>query len=447
AKLLPSVVLADEVPPELLPQQTAVYPPDAAGDGAEDGSRSSLLERLASHVQAAALPLALSAPLTWVWSRFLSGCHPRVAALPLEWHPRQPWLAAADERGRVQILDLGPCLPGRPTANGSAGHRQEVLAAGPGSLRAVLAHDVLSLSWCPTSPGLLAVGTAGGVCLWAVAGEGRPPLAVAGRAAGPWLRHLSTRVAGARVTAVSWSPDGRMLAAASPGQAGLQVWDVASGTPTTIGAGPSAFDTVRWSPCGNYLFTAGTGSRYFYIFETQRWRWARWQTAAASGAASGPGGAAAGPASAACSVVAAAWAPPASGRHPVLLAALSGQSYLVAVHLVEPPPGLAAQLLPVGLPDLQLLAEPAARDAGAAPAGRSDGPSSACSIADMAWDRLGERLAGGHCLALYSTITDPLVSARLLGFARPPRRLCAASAAALGAAATQEGDVAAAASG
>ncbi len=54
-------------------------------------------------------------------------------------------------------------------------------------------------------------------------------------------------------------------------------------------------------------------------------------------------------------MVAAAWAPPGTGprRNPVLLAALSGQSYLVAVHLVDPPPGLTAQLLPVALPELQ----------------------------------------------------------------------------------------------
>lgn len=35
--------------------------------------------------------------------RFLSGCQARAQALPLEWHPRQPWLAAADARGRVQV--------------------------------------------------------------------------------------------------------------------------------------------------------------------------------------------------------------------------------------------------------------------------------------------------------------------------------------------------------
>ncbi len=38
-----------------------------------------------------------------------------------------------------------------------------------------------------------------------------------------------------------------------------QVWDVASGDSTPVGAGPAAFDTVRWSPCGNYVFAGEWG--------------------------------------------------------------------------------------------------------------------------------------------------------------------------------------------
>ncbi|GLC36522.1 hypothetical protein PLESTB_000157600 [Pleodorina starrii] len=473
-KLLPSLLLADELPAELLPQRAAVYPPDASGDGGEDSSgRAPLIERLASHLQAAMRPLALGAPLAFIWSRFLSGCQPRAAASPLEWHPRRPLLAAADSRGRVQLLDLGSVMGAarqhRTGTGGGGPGGGEVLVAGPGAgcLRAVLTHEALnqqalSLSWSPTSPGLLAVGSEGAVGLWAIAGEARPPLAAAGRSGGPWLRLLRTRVAGARVTSLSWSPDGRLLAAASPNQAGLQVWDVASGDSTPVGAGPAAFDMVRWSPCGNYVFAAGTGSRYFYIFETQRWRWARWQTsssnpgasaaAAAAPAVSGGGTAAA----AATSVVAAAWAPAAPGRNPILLAALHGQSYLVAVHLVDSPPGLTAQLLPVALPELH---RGGTRVGGGGAGARSDGggdagvgvagggPSSApgssasasAAVADLAWDPRGERLAvllvpaqgqETHCVAVYGTITDPLVSARLIGLARPPQQLCEAAAAA-----------------
>ncbi|KAG2449277.1 hypothetical protein HYH02_005434 [Chlamydomonas schloesseri] len=576
AKLVPSVVLLGrDVPPELVPQRVAVYPPPhsdatSADAGEETGAGSggasrpgataaflgassgsgggSLLGRLAAPLLA-----PLTGPLNLLWSTFLSGCQPRAAAPPLAWHPRQPWLAAADAWGRVQVLELPAAAAGAagaggrpPVANG--GSRGELLllgaaaaaaaggaaggaaaAAAGGSCRAVLAHEgvqpqALSLAWCPTSPGLLAVGSVGGVALWALsaAGEGRPPVAAAGRGSGPWLRHLRTRVPGARVTGLSWSPCGRLLAAASPGQAGLQVWEVASGTPAAVAAGPAAFDTVRWSPCGNYVFAAGTGSRHFYIFETQRWRWARWQT---DGGASLTAPAAASTASATsppppppASVVAAAWAPALPGRPAVLLAALSAPSlaasatapgssaaaaaaaaaataataaapYLVAVHLVDAPPGLGAQLLPVALPDLQRAAAVAATaTGGAAPggvaaagggAGAASGPVvvPAVAVADMAWDAAGERLAvlvapaagagagrslaaqvglgldwggvgldwggvgldwGGHCVALYGTTTDPLVSCRLLGFARPPAALSAAAAAAAAASGGQE---------
>ncbi|PNW78156.1 hypothetical protein CHLRE_10g466300v5 [Chlamydomonas reinhardtii] len=527
AKLVPSVVLlgpgaasgsgscGGQLPPELAPQRVAVYPPDASSaDGAEEtgaggtsrptaassSAPGSLLGRLAAPLLA-----PLTGPINLLWSTFLSGCQPRAAAPPLAWHPRQPWLAAADSAGRVQVVELPAAAPsgggGRPAA-AAGGGRSEVLVLGAAEglggaggggggccCRAVLAHEAvqpqaLSLAWCPTSPGLLAVGSVGGVALWALsaAGEGRPPVAAAGRGSGPWLRHLRTRVPGARVTGLSWSPCGRLLAAASPGQAGLQVWEVASGSPAAVAAGPAAFDCVRWSPCGNYVFAAGTGSRHFYMFETQRWRWARWQTDGGA-ALSAPTAAAAATASATsppppppASVVAAAWAPALPGRPAVLLAALSAPSatasaggrataagsataaaapYLVAVHLVDAPPGLGAQLLPVALPDLQRAAAVAAGAgpaAAAATAGSGGGAAAASAapvavaVADMAWDAAGERLAvllapaaagaaagnmaAQHCVALYGTTTDPLVSCRLLGFARPPAGLCAAAAAA-----------------
>ncbi|KAG2482598.1 hypothetical protein HYH03_018482 [Edaphochlamys debaryana] len=452
-KLVPSLLLPAAPPPELLPQRPAVYPPDAAGEGAEDGAgRPSLTERLWSQLGALAAPLApLARPLGAVWSTFLSGCRPRPAAPPLEWHPRRPWLAAADGEGRVAVVEVpGAAGPGAGAPgggrNGSLGPgpapRPEVLQAGPGAVRALLAHptlqpQALSLAWCPTSPGLLAVGVPGGVALWAVAGEGRPPLAAAGRGGGPWLRMLRSRVPGARVVGLSWSPDGRLLAAASPDQAGLQVHDVASGVSTPVAAGPAAFDLVRWSPCGNYVFAAGTGARHFYIFETQRWRWARWETAAGP---AGPAGAEinlgpAGPASSSAgsthsSVVAAAWAPAAPGRNPVLLACLGPRGPgggLVALHLVEGAPGLGAQLLPVALPELGAAVRPAP---GAA------SPPGPPRVVDLAWEAAGERLAvllqpqqGAPLVALYATCVDPLVSARLLGFARPGAELCAGAGA------------------
>ncbi|GIL87707.1 hypothetical protein Vretifemale_15745 [Volvox reticuliferus] len=412
-KLLPSVLLSDEasleLPLELLPQGPPVYPPDPAVEGAEGGiSRAALYRWLVKQAQyqgvvrqvqqlgdliarsepirrlqelplsphvgkyVASLGPTLRESMRFAWDvlrRFKADPTPRAIAAPLEWHPRQPWLAAADRWGRVQVVDLGPSL--QATGRESRGARPEVLVSGPGNLRAVLAHEALQeqalcLSWSPTSPGLLAVGSTGLVGLWAMAGEARPPLAAAGRVTGPWLRLLKTAVAGSRVTSLSWSPDGRLLAAASMNQAGLQVWDVATGTYVCVG--PAAFDLVRWSPCGNYVFATGHGSRQFYIFETLKWWWQRWDIEAGGGGAAavaaGANVATARASSLAASaapwmtrvpsdVVAAAWAPSAASRVPILLLALSGcKADLLALHLVEEPPSLQAQVLPVALPEL-----------------------------------------------------------------------------------------------
>ncbi len=126
--------------------------------------------------------------------------------------------------------------------------------------------------------------------------------------------------------------------------------------------------------------TAGTGSRHFYLFDTQRWRWARWELP--------PGG----------GVAAAAWAPPCASRPPVLLAALAGGgAHAVALHLVDAPPGLTAQLLPVALPGLGQGSS--GGSGGTGPGTGPPGPgagaegSPAGGIVDMAWDARGERLA------------------------------------------------------
>jgi hypothetical protein len=122
---------------------------------------------------------------------------------------------------------------------------------------------------------------------------------------------------------------------------------------------------------------AGRGCRRLHLFETQRWRWAAWTLEAGAGEAGAlplrlplPGRTRAG-LSRAC-VLSAAWGPwRGAASPPVLLLLLSepcsarGRSaaaadpgpesqQLVALHLVEPAPGLGAQLLPVPLPGLAM---------------------------------------------------------------------------------------------
>ena len=99
------------------------------------------------------------------------------------------------------------------------------------------------------------------------------------------------------------------------------------------------------------------------------------------------------------------------GRCPLYLPSFQ----LVAMHLVGEPPSLTAQFIPLALPGLtSSTPEPA----------HPSGP-----LADWSWDPRGERLAvvlGGAahpargCLAVFATTTDPVVNARLIGYARPP---------------------------
>lgn len=121
--------------------------------------------------------------------RVVGGFSPPPAALSSAWHPRQPWVAAAHAAGAVHVLDMSLGLP----SGGSrpAGQRSEFLT---NAARTVLTHGsqrggVYAAAWCPTSPGQLAVGVVGGVNVWNVAGEARPPLP-GGRVGGPWLRRL-----------------------------------------------------------------------------------------------------------------------------------------------------------------------------------------------------------------------------------------------------------------
>ncbi len=99
------------------------------------------------------------------------------------------------------------------------------------------------------------------MALWHLGGTARP--AAAGRTGGgPWLEFLPAASApgGSRIVALAWSPDGRLLAAASPDFSGLLLWDAASGAYQRLGAGFSPLRLLRWSPDGSYLLAGGCES-------------------------------------------------------------------------------------------------------------------------------------------------------------------------------------------
>ncbi|KAK9841751.1 hypothetical protein WJX81_000774 [Elliptochloris bilobata] len=188
--------------------------------------------------------------------------------------------------------------------------------------------QVASLAWRPRSGTVLAVGAAGGVCIW---GLGRSPAGGAAAvrtsaAGGAWLSFLRAAGCTGRVTALSWSPDGQLLAAAAEGMPGFMLWDVTLGMGTLLRSGLAGVALLRWSPDGAYLLAGSTGAG-FRLWETQKWTSQLWSTEA--GALAG-----------------AAWAPDSR----TLLIAAGGARQLAALCLTRPAPALDAQLLPLPLP-------------------------------------------------------------------------------------------------
>jgi hypothetical protein len=307
------------------------------------------------------------------------------AALPVAWHSTRPLLAAADAAGGVQLFDYEGRVPLLGASHGGGAGAGAPLAP-RAALRHPLQRRVAALAWRPAGAPALAAGGAGGVALWrlgrALAPGGAPAAATA---ALDWLPAPGC----AAVAALAWHPGGHLLAGALAGRGGLVLWDVASGAATRVRAGGEPAALLAWSPRGEYLLEGGAGGGA-RLWEAGAWRSARW--------APPPGG---GP------LVAGAWAP--DGRA-LLLAHAAG---VAALHLTAEAPSLAAQVLPLALPELA--------------AGPCSGGGAPPRVAAAAWDARGQRLAvalagGGAAadgaLALYDTRRDPILTARLVGLAR-----------------------------
>ncbi|GBF89820.1 hypothetical protein Rsub_02524 [Raphidocelis subcapitata] len=373
--------------------------------GEEEGGAAALL---------AALARAAEARLGWTLPWPLRPPRAR-GSLPapqlISWHAQRQWLAvghAAADAALIYDLDAAPSASVPDCVEEAA---------------LVLTHELQSglssLAWRPVHCTMLAAGCRGGVVLWAL---GRQPAggagfqraaaggngngggaggAVGGAAWASFLRYSD----GCSVTALAWSPDGRLLAGAGPDSSRLVVWDAALGAGAVVRLGLDPLTLLRWSPCGGYLFAAGAGGR-FHVAETATWRTAAWAAPA--------GG----------HVAAAAWAP--SGRAAlVAFGGGSGAGGVVALHFVGASPSLTEQLLPVTLPEVTSLDV------------LKGGPLRGGCIADLAWDPSGRRLAAllrpphpaAGLVAVFATSVAPVAHAELLGFA------CAAKAGDGGAAA------------
>jgi len=312
----------------------------------------------------------------------------------LAWHPQQPLLATIDSQldSSLQIFNFSDKIPylGQQTQNA-------VPPLSPSTtLQHELQHGACTLAWRPTHSTSVAVGCSRGVYLWHNVADSST--------SGVWLQSPGE----AAVHALSWDPRGHLLAGASPHRPGLFLWDVATGSVTSIRAGLENVTLLRWSPCGCYLFAGGKAGS-FRIWETVNWKSAKWalgggSTTRAAGITSGG------------ELVGAEWSP--DGR--TLLLAHSHQ--VAALHLTAEAPALTAQVLPVSLAELTTA-------------------SSSPRVQSVAWDPRGQRLAialgfskakergtqsqsslasgaVSTTVAIYDARCDPILTARFIGYAR-----------------------------
>jgi len=255
-----------------------------------------------------------------------------------------------------------------------------------------------ALEWRPNGGTTLSVACRGGICIWSASYPGSVAPVRSGVASflGTSTRGSSVRwtlvdflqiPGGKAVTALSWSPTGRLLASASREDSSFTIWDVAQGVGTPLRRGLGGISLLKWSPTGDYLFSAKPNGT-FYLWETNTWTLEQWSSS---------GG---------C-VISATWGP--DGR--MLFMAFSESTTLGSLHFAGRPPSLDAHLLPMELPEI-----------GSITGGFGN-------IEKMAWDGCGERLAvsytGGDLMyfgliAIYDTRRTPFISASLVGFIRGP---------------------------
>ncbi|XP_049931638.1 aladin [Nymphaea colorata] len=254
---------------------------------------------------------------------------------------------------------------------------------------------VQMLDWRPNGGRTLAVACKGGVCIWSASYPGNSASLRSGSASflvtparGSGIRWAMVDFLrspnGETVTSLSWSPNGRNLVSASSESSSFIIWDIAQGTGTPIRRGFGAISMLKWSPTGDYFFSAKFDGT-FYLWETSTWTSETWSSSGEP-------------------VQGAVWGP--DGRS--LLLAFSKSPTLGSVHFASRPPLLDAHLLPVDLPELA---------------------SMGASVEMIAWDASGERLAVSFTgnddnydglIAVYDTRRTPLISSSFIGFIRGP---------------------------
>jgi len=128
---------------------------------------------------------------------------------------------------------------------------------------------VTCLAWQPLSASQLAVGCSAGVLLWTI-----DPASVVSRPSSSCVVRLEGLQGPA--TSVSWSPDGKLVAACSPSDTKLHIWSPASQICEVVHRrGGGGVTLASWSPNKRSLFTA-TPASVFRVWETKGWTCDRW---------------------------------------------------------------------------------------------------------------------------------------------------------------------------
>lgn len=288
------------------------------------------------------------------------------------WHPYQQMFAVATSESSVVVYSL----------------------TSESWLPIQLQHDfmqgVQALAWRPLSGRVLAVGCASGVGVWSLTHSRKSSSTRESLSA--FVRFFEVPACPGPTRALSWSPDGSLLAC---GAGSLCVWEYATGAPTVLRRAGSGVVAVAWSPSGNQLATASEGAKGFLLWETRSWTYERWS------GFSGP-----------ASIL--AWGP--GGAH---LIAASPMESVFHVFKVDSSPGSYSAL--------HVRAESLDSYLATYPSG--DTVTVGGRIRDLAWDITGERLAvttqgpdeeADSLVALYALRLSPFVDLTPRGFVRGP---------------------------
>lgn len=216
--------------------------------------------------------------------------HPENPIRAFSWHPYVAKLAIAPQDKSIRIYDLN---------NG---------IWSPICLKHEFQRNVFSLAWKPLSGNTLAVGTRHGILIWTLmsktvvtqsstqsalstalggtTGSSRrwTALGLDGTLSSSskqvdtdaWCNYLSYQ-GYSPINALSWSPNGRFLAAGSIHSPQLLIWDVLLETPTPIVQYlPGNVKKVLWSPNDAFVCVLTT-SNVFRVFLTRNWSSERWE--------------------------------------------------------------------------------------------------------------------------------------------------------------------------